>query len=38
MDEIDRMFEDGEPGTTLQLVISRDGRTREIRIKLKDLI
>jgi hypothetical protein len=38
MDEIDRMFEDGEPGTTLQLVISRDGKPREVRIKLKDLI
>ena len=38
MDELNHMFEDGEPGTTLRMQISHDGKTREVKLKLKDLI
>ena len=38
INQINQLFEDGEPGRTLRLEISRDGRTREVKLKLKDLI
>jgi hypothetical protein len=38
INELNQLFEDGEPGRTLRLEISRDGRTREVKLKLKDLI
>lgn len=36
--DIDRMLEDGEPGTEIRMEISRDGHKREVKLKLKDLI
>ena len=38
MDEINQLFEDGEVGRTLKLEISRDGRTRSVKLTLKELI
>jgi serine protease DegQ len=38
MNELNQLFEDGEPGRTLRLEISRDGKKREVKIRLRDLI
>ncbi|MGH7741477.1 MAG: aspartyl protease family protein, partial [Candidatus Eiseniibacteriota bacterium] len=38
MEEVRRLFEDGEPGTTVHMEISRNGKSREVKLKLKDLI
>jgi hypothetical protein len=38
MNELTQLFEDGEPGRTLHLQISRGGKPREVKIRLKDLI
>jgi len=38
MSDVDRMLDDGDPGTVVRMEISRDGKTREVKVKLRDLI
>jgi membrane-associated protease RseP (regulator of RpoE activity) len=37
-EEMDRLFVNGEPGSTHTLTIVRDGRTRALKLKLEDVI